>query len=76
MELPVLLPIQNITRSVYFDYTQEQVEWAAEEGADFILAETYTLLSEALLALDVIKKYGKGKSTGVKENPLEMSLEY
>nr|XP_006823591.1 PREDICTED: betaine--homocysteine S-methyltransferase 1-like [Saccoglossus kowalevskii] len=39
---------------------REQVEWAVEAGADFILAETYTYYGEALLALETIKQYGKG----------------
>ena len=39
---------------------QEQVEWAAEEGADFIIAETFGSLGEAKLALDCIKAYGRG----------------
>jgi len=36
----------------------EQVRWAKEEGADFVVAETFSFLGEALLALNVIKKYG------------------
>jgi betaine-homocysteine S-methyltransferase len=36
----------------------EQVKWAAEEGAEFIVAETIPYLGEALIALDVIKKSG------------------
>ncbi len=40
---------------------QEQIEWAVEEGADFILAETYQQLAEALLATKCIKDYGKGR---------------
>lgn len=39
---------------------KEQVEWAVEEGADFIVGETFGILDEALIALDVIKTYGKG----------------
>ncbi|XP_077977724.1 betaine--homocysteine S-methyltransferase 1-like [Glandiceps talaboti] len=39
---------------------KEQVEWAVEGGADFILAETYTYFGEAMLALDAVKQYGKG----------------
>jgi betaine-homocysteine S-methyltransferase len=35
----------------------EQVRWAAEEGADFILAETLDYLGEALIAIDVIKSH-------------------
>ena len=33
-----------------------------EEGADFIIGETYTDLGEAMLALESIKQYGKGRS--------------
>ena len=32
-----------------------------EGGADYIVAETFSELGEALLALSVIKKYGKGE---------------
>lgn len=36
----------------------EQIGWAAEEGVDFILAETIEYLGEALIALEVIKSFG------------------
>ena len=42
---------------------QEQVEWAVQEGADFIIGETYMDYQEAKLALDCIKQYGKGNYT-------------
>jgi betaine-homocysteine S-methyltransferase len=35
----------------------EQVQWAAEAGVDFVLAETIEWLGEALIALDVIKSF-------------------
>eukprot|EP00058_Branchiostoma_floridae_P013384 XP_002598872.1 hypothetical protein BRAFLDRAFT_90102 [Branchiostoma floridae] len=38
----------------------EQIEWAVEEGADFIVGETFGFLGEAMLALECIKEYGKG----------------
>ncbi|KAL4233486.1 hypothetical protein ACF0H5_008167 [Mactra antiquata] len=38
----------------------EQVQWAVEGGCDYIIAETFGYLGEALLALEVIKEYGKG----------------
>jgi betaine-homocysteine S-methyltransferase len=37
---------------------EEQVRWAKEEGADFIIAETFDHAGEALIALDVIKQAG------------------
>lgn len=37
---------------------EEQVRWAQEEGVDFIIAETFNHLGEALIALDVIKRAG------------------
>lgn len=43
-----------IVHSMY----DEQVRWAAEEGVDFIIAETIEYVGEALIALEVIKKYG------------------
>jgi betaine-homocysteine S-methyltransferase len=44
----------EIVRAIY----TEQVGWAAEAGADFIIAETLGYLGEGLLALEVIKKFG------------------
>jgi betaine-homocysteine S-methyltransferase len=43
----------KIVREMY----EEQVTWAVEEGADFIIAETIEYVGEALIALEVIKKY-------------------
>jgi betaine-homocysteine S-methyltransferase len=43
----------EIVREMY----EEQVRWAVEEGADFIIAETIEYVEEALIALEVIKKY-------------------
>jgi betaine-homocysteine S-methyltransferase len=37
---------------------EEQVQWAVEEGIDFVIAETLGYLGESLIALEVIKKYG------------------
>ena len=45
---------EKIVRAMY----TEQVQWAKEEGADFIIAETIEYIGEALIALDVIKEYG------------------
>lgn len=41
--------------------------WAVEEGADYIVAETFPAFGEAQLALEAIKQYGNGKGmrTGV-----------
>jgi len=36
----------------------EQVAWAAEEGVDYIVAETFAFLGEAMIALDVIRQAG------------------
>ncbi len=47
--------------SVAFSLLKEQIEWAVEEGADFILGETYGFAGEAMAALECIKKYGNGK---------------
>ncbi len=43
----------KIVRAMY----EEQVGWAVEEGADFIISETNDYLAEALIALEVIKKF-------------------
>ena len=37
---------------------EEQLGWAVEEGVDFVIAETYDHLGEALIGLDVCKRLG------------------
>jgi betaine-homocysteine S-methyltransferase len=37
---------------------QEQVAWAAEAGVDFVIAETFSWVGEALLALEAIRAAG------------------
>jgi betaine-homocysteine S-methyltransferase len=44
----------RVVRQMY----EEQVRWAAEEGVDFIIAETIDYLGEGLIALEVIKEFG------------------
>lgn len=39
---------------------EEQVQWAAEEGADLVIAETYDWTGEAMMALETIQKHGLG----------------
>jgi methionine synthase I (cobalamin-dependent) len=43
-----------IVREMY----REQVGWAVEEGADFILSETNDYLGEALIGVEVIREHG------------------
>ena len=38
------------------------MQWAVEEGADYIIAETFDILGEAELALECIKAVKKGAS--------------
>jgi betaine-homocysteine S-methyltransferase len=37
---------------------EEQAAWAAEAGVDFVIAETFSHVEEALIALDVIRQTG------------------
>ncbi len=46
------------TEAIVRPMFEEQVQWAAEEGVDFFIAETFNHLGEALIALDVIKQTG------------------
>ncbi|XP_070567460.1 betaine--homocysteine S-methyltransferase 1-like [Ptychodera flava] len=39
---------------------KEQIEWAVEGGADFMVGETFGTLGEAMIALEMIKEHGKG----------------
>jgi betaine-homocysteine S-methyltransferase len=43
-----------VVREMY----REQVGWAVEEGADFIIAETNDYLGEALIGVEVIREHG------------------
>lgn len=43
----------KVVRAMY----REQVRWAVEEGADFIISETNDYLGEALVGLEVIKEF-------------------
>jgi betaine-homocysteine S-methyltransferase len=45
------------TSKIVYNMYDEQVRWAVEEGVDFIIAETIGYVGEALIALEVIKKY-------------------
>ena len=42
----------KVVRSIF----EEQVRWASSGGVDFIIAETFSHLGEALIALEVIKE--------------------
>jgi betaine-homocysteine S-methyltransferase len=44
----------KIVRSIF----QEQTAWAHREGVDFVIAETFSHLGEAAIALEVIKDFG------------------
>ena len=46
------------TESVVRRMFEEQVAWAVDAGADYVVGETFTWAEEALLALDVIKAAG------------------
>ena len=39
---------------------QEQVVWAVEGGADYIIGETHSSFGEAEIALKAIKDFGQG----------------
>ena len=52
---------------------QEQIRWAVEEGADFIIGETFLDAGEAYLALECIQKYGKGMCLFHQKNLATMS---
>jgi betaine-homocysteine S-methyltransferase len=45
---------QDAVRAMY----AEQLDWAAEEGVDFVISETNDYLGEALIALEVIQGLG------------------
>jgi betaine-homocysteine S-methyltransferase len=54
----VFMPDDSSTRDAARAMFEEQVGWAAEAGADYIVAETISWGEEALLALETIKATG------------------
>lgn len=48
---------EKLEAAVRAMYT-EQVQWAKEEGAEYIICETLSYLGEAEIALDVVKSFG------------------
>jgi len=57
---PLYKPDDPKSHEIIAEMFKEQVEWAVEEGADFMIGETFNCFGEACLALEAIKKHGKG----------------
>ncbi|XP_052104015.1 betaine--homocysteine S-methyltransferase 1-like [Mytilus californianus] len=53
-------PDDEKARSETKQIFQEQIEWAVEENADYIIGETFNDYGEAALALQSIQEFGKG----------------
>ncbi|XP_071955581.1 betaine--homocysteine S-methyltransferase 1-like [Antedon mediterranea] len=49
----------NGTNDAVLSSFKEQIEWAMEFNADFIVGETFSEHGEAMMALEAIKTYGK-----------------
>src|SRR5207248_2841888 len=54
----IYLPEDTSTHRTVRTAFEEQVQWAVEAGVDFFIAETFSYLAEALLALEVIRETG------------------
>ncbi|XP_063964792.1 betaine--homocysteine S-methyltransferase 1-like [Lytechinus pictus] len=65
-------PTDETTQKAVKAMFKEQVEWAVEEGANYIIAETFSIFHEALAALTSIKEYGKGLPAVVTVAPRHM----
>ncbi|ESO90438.1 hypothetical protein LOTGIDRAFT_233748 [Lottia gigantea] len=55
---------------------KEQIEWAVEGGAEFIVGETFADPGEALLALECIKRYGRGLPAVISMSPFAKDTTY
>ncbi|XP_076096217.1 S-methylmethionine--homocysteine S-methyltransferase BHMT2-like [Mytilus galloprovincialis] len=53
-------PDNETTKILARKMFKEQVEWAVQEKADYIIGETYNDSEEAMAALETIKEFGKG----------------
>ncbi|XP_077977731.1 betaine--homocysteine S-methyltransferase 1-like [Glandiceps talaboti] len=56
------------------DMFKEQIEWAVEAGADYIVGETFAHLGEALIALEAIKEAGKGLPAVITLSPVAQQI--
>lgn len=65
----VYLPDDEESHKIAETMFKEQIELAVENGADFIVAETFSHFGEAMLALECIKKYGQGLPAVVTLSP-------
>ena len=61
-------PGASAERAVRSAFT-EQVRWAAEAGVDFVIAETFSWLGEALLALEAIRDGRASRGRDVRRAP-------
>ena len=43
-------------------HTQEQIEWARDGGADFIVGATFQIYAEAAIALETCKEVAPGRT--------------
>jgi betaine-homocysteine S-methyltransferase len=53
---------------------KESITWAVEEGADFIIAETFPDFGEAKLALECIRKYAPGREAVIMFSQHDLKL--
>jgi len=54
----VFVPEDEATHRQVREMFEEQVGWAVEAGADFVIAETFSWATEAAIALEVVKEAG------------------
>ncbi|XP_071145299.1 S-methylmethionine--homocysteine S-methyltransferase BHMT2-like [Mytilus edulis] len=57
---PLYVPGDDTCTAKVKEMFKEQIKWATEEKVDYIIAETFNDLGEALLALECIKEFGNG----------------
>lgn len=53
---------------------QEQIQWAVQHGADYIIAERFEEFGEAKLALDCIKEFGNGRKIKLREDSFFIAI--
>jgi len=60
---------QGLVREMF----KESIQWAVQEGADLIIAETFPFFGEAMIALECMKQYAPGLDHVVNMIPLNYS---
>lgn len=62
---PLYVPNDPVVSQTIYDMYKEQIVWAVQGGADYIIGETHSSFGEAEIALKAIKEHGQGLQAAI-----------